>query len=152
MAAEDQSDVPTEKPDDVSYANQDQYREKTTKTRDVFAPEGESWFQVREMKPLRLIKSIKQYNVGALLSESDDFDMEDVLADDGIQFVEFVEQVIAPAIVQPKATWDEATDDGSADFYLADIEERDLIALMAGMLGKDPEEMEALAERSESFR
>lgn len=154
MSAEDQADrdVPTEKPDDVEYATQEQYTEKTTETRDVFAPEGESWFEVREVKPLRLIKAIKQYNVGALLSEGEDFDMEDVLADDGIQFIEFVEQVIAPQVVRPVVTWDETTDDGDAQFYLADIEERDLIALMAGMLGKDPEEMEKLAETSESFR
>lgn len=152
MAAEDQSDAPKRKPDDVEYASQEQYTEKTTETRDVFAPEGESWFQVREMKPLRLIKSIKTYQVGALLSDSEDFDMDRVLADDDIQFVAFIEEVIAPHVVQPKVAWDEDTDDGSAQFYLADIEERDLIALMAGMLGKDPEDMEDLAETSESFQ
>jgi len=151
MAAEDQSEARTEKPDDVEYATQEQYTEKTTETTDVFAPEGEAWFQVREMKPLRLIKSIKEYNVGSLLSDSEDFDMDRVLADDDIRFVAFIEEVIAPHVVQPTVAWDEDSD-VDADFYLADIEERDLIALMAGMLGKDPEDMEDLAETGESFR
>lgn len=149
---QDEQDVPEAKPDDVEYASQDEYVEKTTETTDVFAPEGESWFEVREVKPLRLIKAIKKYNVGSLLSDDQDFDMDRVLAEDDIQFIEFVEQVIAPQVDQPIVTWDEETDDGSAEFYLADIEEPDLIALMAGMLGKDPEDMEDLAERSESFR
>lgn len=132
MSHQDSPQVPT----------QEEYAEQTSGTRWVDLPEGPGQFQVREMKPLALLRAAEEYQVQALLAEDVTDDDVDDLADGDL--AGFMEDVICPNIAQPAVYWSDPTE---GDFDLAEIHQDDLMAVIVGMTGQDPSALQEAAEQ-----
>jgi len=124
---------------------QAEYESQTADTRWVELDDADGSFQVREIAPLKLLRDMRTYGVDGLLGgDEDDVDMEHLLADG--DFAAFIEQTVLPNVVTPDCYWE---DIGAGDFDLAALTPNDLMVVVTGMTGQDPDDLEE--ELDETF-
>jgi len=125
---------------------QEQYESQTADSRWVELQDGDGSFQVREIAPLKLLRDMRKFGVDGLLGGDDeDVDMNELLA--GGDFAAFIEQTVLPNIVTPNCYWE---DIGGGEFDLAALTPDDLMVVVTGMTGQDPEDLDE--QMDESFR
>lgn len=123
---------------DRRVPTEDEYVAATADSRWVDLVDFQGQFQVQEVPPLKLLRSMRQYGVEAMLgADGGEQDMADVVGGDG--FDQFVEEVLLPNILAPNCYW---SDIGDGDFDLANLTADDLMAVIAGMTGQDQEELQ----------
>jgi len=123
---------------------QEQYESQTADSHWVELEDGDGSFQVREIAPLKLLRDMKKFDVDGLLGGGD-VDIKELLADG--DFAAFIEQTVLPNIITPNCYWE---DIGSGDFDLAALTAGDLMVVVTGMTGQDPEDLDE--QMDETFR
>lgn len=136
MAQSDNSPGPKDGSGDRHVPTQDEYEAETADTRWVELEEGDGWFQVQEVAPLKLLRDMRKYGVDGLLSGGD-VDVAEMLEDG--ELGEFIDKTVLPNVVQPNCYW---SDVGDGDFDMAALDPSDLLVVIVGMTGQDQEDLE----------
>lgn len=125
-------------PDGEQVATQQDYEEAVHETRWIELEDGPGAFEVVEIPPLRLLREMENYGVMALMQGDDgDVDMAEVLNDGDLNG--FIEDVVVPNVKQPDVYW---ADETNGDFDMAALSAGDLMAVITGLTGQDPDELE----------
>jgi len=136
---------------DHRVPSQDEYEQDVSDTRWVPLVDGDGSFEVREVPPLKLLRDLQQYDVEALLDAGDGGQDQLAEALQNGSFAAFLENTVLPNIVQPTCYWtvdDEEIGDG--DFDLAALSPDDFMAVVAGLTGQSPDELDE--QMDEKFR
>lgn len=165
-----ESEVPQE--DDVQWANQSEYRERTADTDVVFLPDGQMKMKVSLISQTKFASLMQEYGItdmardlmdvdadadmggvtGADVEEMDPEEIQEL--DANLQMLGYIKHVVMPQIVRPEQVhW--ANPDHVADpdwFDLSELTETDLMHLVAGITGIDPGELiEGVEDRIDKF-
>jgi hypothetical protein len=146
--------------EDLEVASQEAYEEQTLETFWVRLPRANQRMEVQQIPKLKLVTALLEYDIVDTQNLPEDVapdevqNMQDELDDETLdeiaeglggggaeqagKFVQFMNDVIAPRIVQPKAYWNTKPDDFPDDvdgFDLTVLHEEDTQALMQSLVG-----------------
>jgi hypothetical protein len=132
---------------DHRVPSQDEYEQDVADTRWIDLVDGDGSFEVREVPPLKLLRDLQKYEVESLLDAGDggQDELKDALQNGS--FGAFLQNTVLPNIVQPNCYWDDV---GDGDFDLAALSPDDFMAVVAGLTGQSPDELDE--QMDEKFR
>jgi len=158
--------------DEVQWASQDAYQEKTAETTDTILPDGQMKMRVAVMQPVKFASLIDEYGITEMadelgdvseqadISDPGDVDLEDVDTeeledlDDQFRVILFFRDVIMPQVVKPERThWADPDHIGDPGWFdLSDLTDTDRVFLIGAITGQDPETLlDEAQDRAESF-
>lgn len=144
--ASEPSDGP-DGPQKREVATQDAYESATAETTWYDLEHGPGSYQVRRVKPLKLLRNAEDAGILGMLSEGDVDEEQLKAAMMGGGFGDFMQSTIVPNVIQPQVYWDEdAVDDPDNAFDLTELEPEDLFGLISAMTGSDQADLADKAE------
>jgi len=159
--------------DEVQWASQQGYQERTAETEDVVLPDGQMKMRVAVMQPAKFASLIEEYgitdmarNLGDVPDQADieapeDVDLDQIEPedldelDDKFRVILFFRDVIMPQVVKPERVhWANPEHIGDPRWFdLADLTDRDRVFLIGKVTGQDPDGLlESAQDRAERFR
>jgi len=150
--------------EDVGWADQSDYKEKTAETEDVVVPDGQVKFRIAKESPTRFAAIMEAHGLDELAENLDELpdqadlsqdvgevETEEAGADEAVRTIRFMRDAMVPNVIKPKSHW--ANPDADAgSFDLSTLTDRDKMYLIAKITGQDPDELIEEAEsRAEQF-
>lgn len=153
-------------PEEVGWADQDEYTERVKETEDVVLPKGQMKMRVAQAEPMRQAALIEKYDIKDVEERVDDLPSEADIqqnprdafgddADDILKMICYLRDLLVPNVMKPDVHWADPDADGFDLSGLADEDLQFLIQKVSGqdagiMAGGDPSERKQ--QRAESFR